>query len=117
MDLGDWWCRQTGTPLPLGLLAIRRSFDLETTRRLTDLVRESVKFAMDHRREALVHAAEFSRGLDTERVDRFVKMYVNTYTLDLGERGIDAIRLMFRLARDYRLLTEDVPVDVAGTIS
>lgn len=113
VDLGDWWCRQTGVPLPLGVLAVRRDFDAETTRRIIELVRASVKYAMDHREKGLQFAAEFSRGLDTERVDRFVKMYVNTYTLDLGERGIEAIRLMYRLAAEGQMMPAGIPVDVA----
>lgn len=113
VDLGDWWCRQTGMPLPLGVLVVRRSFDRATIAALVGLVRASVQYAMDHREEALRFASEFSRGLDHERLDRFVKMYVNTYTMDLGERGIDAIRLMFRLAHEGQLLPADVPVDVA----
>lgn len=110
-DLGDWWCRQTGAPLPLGILAVRRSFDEKTARALSALVRASVQYALDHREGGLAYAGEFSRGLDPERLDRFVRMYVNTYTLDLGERGLDAIRLLFKLGAEARLLPADVPVD------
>lgn len=113
VDLGDWWCRQTGMPLPLGVLVVRRDFDADTTRRIVEMVRASVKYAMDHRELGLQYAAEYSRGLDTERVDRFVKMYVNTYTLDLGERGIDAIELMYRLAAEAQMLPSGIPLDVA----
>jgi 1,4-dihydroxy-6-naphthoate synthase len=113
-DLGDWWCRQTGAPLPLGVLAVRRSLPSQTIGSLARLVRASVQYALEHRDGGLDYAGEFARGLDRERLDRFVRMYVNTYTLDLGERGLDAIRLMYRLGAEARLLPPDIPVDVAA---
>jgi 1,4-dihydroxy-6-naphthoate synthase len=114
VDLGDWWCRQTGMPLPLGLLALRRTFDAPTAAQIAALVRASIRYALDHREPALAYAREYARGLDADGVDRFVRMYVNTYTLDLGDRGIDAIRLIYRLAREGGLLPAEPPIDVVG---
>lgn len=92
VDLGAWWKRETGLPLPLGLNAVRQDLGLETARALTRILRRSVEYGLAHRREALEHALPFARGLDRERVDRFVGMYVNNFTVELGGIGRQAVR-------------------------
>jgi 1,4-dihydroxy-6-naphthoate synthase len=60
--------------------------------RLTRLVRESVRYGLEHRPEALSYALRFGRGLDPETADRFVGMWVNAMTLDCGQRGRRAVQ-------------------------
>ncbi len=92
-DLGMWWAgTHEGLPLPLGANAVRRDLGAKTMERLTRLVRRSIAYGLDHREEALEHALRFGRGLDRELADRFVGMYVNEWTLDLGDRGRLAVR-------------------------
>jgi 1,4-dihydroxy-6-naphthoate synthase len=62
------------------------------------LLRQSIRFALDHRDEALAHAQQFSRGLDDATADRFVAMYVNDWTLDFGPRGRQAVAELLRRA-------------------
>jgi 1,4-dihydroxy-6-naphthoate synthase len=92
IDLGAWWTGRTGLPLPLGGNAVRRDLGRETAARVAEAMRESIRYALDHREEALAHALKHGRGLDRARGDRFVGMYVNDWTLDLGERGRTAVR-------------------------
>jgi 5,8-dihydroxy-2-naphthoate synthase len=92
LDLGAWWKEETGLPLPLGANAVRRDLGAELMGRLTRLVRQTVRYSMAHRPEALAYAMEFARGMDPAVADRFVGMWVNEMTVDLGERGRRAVQ-------------------------
>jgi len=91
-DLGAWWKEETGLPLPLGGNAVRRDLGEEMMRRLTRIVRDTVRYSLDHRAEALAYAMTFARGMDPRIADRFVGMWVNEMTLDAGERGRRAVQ-------------------------
>ena len=94
VDLGEWWQTETGLPLPLGGNAVRRSLGKPTIRKIGELSRQSIQYALDHREEALVYALQFSRGLDASTTDRFVAMYVNERTLDYGAEGRRAVQTL-----------------------
>jgi 1,4-dihydroxy-6-naphthoate synthase len=105
VDLGQWWQERTGgLPLPLGANVVRKQLGTETMRELTRILRESIDFGLDHRREALEYAADFGRGLDADLTDRFVGMYVNELTRDYGERGRQAIERFLREGADAGLV-------------
>jgi len=113
-DLGEWWKRETGLPLPLGGNAVRRSLDEKTRRDVNAVIRATVKWALDHRAEALDHALSYGRGLDRERADRFVGMYVNEYTMDLGPRGEESLRLLLRRGHEEGLISDLVVPEFVG---
>src|ERR687884_439444 len=92
VDLGVWWQEQTGLPLPLGGNVVRRDLGPETMRQISRLLKESIRYALDHRDEALAYALRYARDLDRSLADRFVGMYVNEWTLDYGPRGREAVR-------------------------
>jgi 1,4-dihydroxy-6-naphthoate synthase len=92
VDLGAGWGEQTGLPLPLGGNAVRRDLGPELMARLTALVRETVRYALAHRADALAYAMSFARGMDPRVADRFVGMWVNEMTVDCGERGERAVQ-------------------------
>ena len=94
LDLGKWWLQTTGLPLPLGGNAIRRSLGRDLIASVSAALRDSIQYALDHRNEALAYAMQFARDLDPQLADRFVGMYVNERTLDYGEDGKRAIRLL-----------------------
>lgn len=106
IDLGEWWSTETGLPLPLGGNALKRTLDRKATSACCDVMRETVKYALEHRAEALDHAVQYSRGLDRKKADKFVGMYVNDFTLDLRERGQDAVALLFKLGHEAGLIEE-----------
>ena len=89
LDLGVWWREQTGLPLPLGLVALRR--DVERAEDVSAVLLEAIHAGLAHRDEALAYAREFGRGIDEATADEFVAMYVNDLTLDMGERGRAAV--------------------------
>jgi 1,4-dihydroxy-6-naphthoate synthase len=92
VDLGRWWHKVTGLPLPLGGNAIRRSLGHEMMASVTQALHASIQYALEHREEALSYAMQFARDLDTPLADKFVGMYVNERTLDYGDDGREAVR-------------------------
>jgi 1,4-dihydroxy-6-naphthoate synthase len=92
VDLGVWWQRRTGLPLPLGGNAVRRDLGIEHCRAIARIIRESIGYGLEHRAAAVEYALKYGRGLDMQLADRFVGMYVNEWTLDYGPRGRAAIQ-------------------------
>lgn len=100
VDLGHWWFERTSLPLPLGGNAIRRDLPQEVISQTSRLLKESIQYALDHRADALDYALQFARDMDPALADRFVGMYVNARTLDYGEDGRRAVKLL--LDEGYR---------------
>jgi len=92
IDLGIWWQEMTGLPLPLGGNCIRKDLGPDVCQEVTDILKQSIQYSLDHRDEAVEYALQFGRDLDRNLADRFVGMYVNHWTLDYGPRGREAIR-------------------------
>ena len=91
VDLGRWWQKVTGLPLPLGGNAIRRSLGKKTMSQVGKALRSSIQHALDHRPQALEYAMQFARDLEPQLADKFVGMYVNERTLDYGDDGRSVI--------------------------
>jgi 1,4-dihydroxy-6-naphthoate synthase len=91
VDLGRWWKDRTGLPLPLGANVVRKNLGMETVREIQRLLKESIEYGLSHREEALRYALRYGRDLDNKQADQFVGMYVNEWTLDLGQRGRQAV--------------------------
>ena len=113
LDLGAWWKGQTGLPLPLGLTALRRDLGDETGARLNRLMAQSIRAGLDHRAEALAYARRFGRGIPLDDADRFVAMYVNDLTVDMGARGLAAVRAFFERAGRAGLIPQGVEPTLA----
>jgi 1,4-dihydroxy-6-naphthoate synthase len=111
LDLGAWWKDETGLPLPLGGNAVRRDLGPELVARLTRLVRDSVRYSLAHRDEALRYALEFARGMDPGVADRFVGMWVNEMTVDCGERGRRAVQELLDRGHAAGIIPRRVAVD------
>ena len=115
VDLGEWWADRTGgLPLPLGGNVIRRDLGAERIRTLSRMLHDSIAYALEHRDEAVQYAMRFGRGLDRERTDRFVGMYVNALTLDYGDRGRRAVSRLLGDAHAAGLLPQPVAVEFAA---
>ena len=107
-DLGVWWKTRENLPLPLGANAIRRDLPGQTISDVVRLLHGSIKFALDHRDEALDYALEFGRGLKRDDADKFVGMYVNHWTLDFGDEGRRAVRELLQQAYDHGIVPKRV---------
>ena len=113
-DLGAWWGRETGLPLPLGGNVVRRDLGPEVTAQVARDLRASIEYALAHRRPALEHAKQFNRGIGDERTDTFVGMYVNEWTVDYGPRGREAVQLLLDRAFEAGLIPERVVAEFVG---
>jgi 1,4-dihydroxy-6-naphthoate synthase len=92
VDLGEWWKKETGLPLPLGGNVIRKDIPSEVQHELCEIVRESIDFGLAHRDEAVQHALPYARDMNEKLASKFIGMYVNDFTRDYGESGRAAIR-------------------------
>jgi 1,4-dihydroxy-6-naphthoate synthase len=115
VDLGEWWAQETGgLPLPLGGNIIRRDLGTEMIARVSRLLHDSIAYALAHRREAVEYALQFGRGLDRDRTDTFVGMYVNDLTLQYGDRGRRGLERLMSEAFERGLIPHPVPVEFAA---
>ncbi len=110
-DLGQWWLKDTGLPLPLGGNAIRRDLGEKAMHDVTVLLKQSIQYALDHRAEALQHALQYGRDLDRSQADKFVGMYVNDWTIDFGPRGREAVSTLLKRAYDEKIIPHPVKLE------
>lgn len=113
LDLGVWWRDETGLPLPLGVNALRKDLGEEDGARVNALLHESIEAGLRSRPEALAYARQFGRGIPLDEADRFVGMYVNDMTRDMGMRGAAAMREFLRRAGDAGILPSGAVVEFA----
>jgi 1,4-dihydroxy-6-naphthoate synthase len=106
VDLGKWWQKVTGLPLPLGGNAIRRALGDEMMASVTQALKDSIQYAIDHREEALAYAMQFARDLDPQLADKFVGMYVNERTLDYGADGREAVRRLLDMGHKAGIIPQ-----------
>jgi 1,4-dihydroxy-6-naphthoate synthase len=111
VDLGVWWQEKTGLPLPLGGNAVRRDLGTVTIRQISRLLKESIRYALEHRADALGYALRYARDMDRQLADRFVGMYVNDWTLDYGPRGREAVRRLLDEGHRAGIIPSPVAVE------
>jgi 1,4-dihydroxy-6-naphthoate synthase len=111
VDLGEWWLEKTNLPLPLGGNVIKRSLGKPLMERISSDIKKSIQYGLDHRDEAIDYAIQFSRGLDMQKADRFIGMYVNELTLDYGENGREAVKVLLAEAHKQKLIPKKIELD------
>jgi 1,4-dihydroxy-6-naphthoate synthase len=111
VDLGAWWFEQTGLPLPLGGNCIRKDLGKQVCQEVTDILKRSIQFSLDHRKEAVEYSLQFGRDLDRNLADKFVGMYVNNWTLDYGPRGREAISTLLKRGADAGIVPPIGPIE------
>ena len=112
LDLGEAWGQDTGLPIPLGLDMVRRDLGEEMAVLMAESLRDSIQYAFDHEDEAMDYAIKFSRGIERETCRRFVRMYVNDDTLDMGEEGKRALETLFSRALERGIINAIPPIDL-----
>ncbi len=111
LDLGEWWYEKTQLPLPLGIDIIRRDLGPEMITAFAKLFKESIEYALKHRAESLEYASQFGRGISESLNDRFVAMYVNDRTLDIGKDGEAGFHRLMDEAYQHRIIPERVNLE------
>jgi 1,4-dihydroxy-6-naphthoate synthase len=110
VDLGEWWKRETGLPLPLGGNVVRKDIPPAVRRDLCEIIRESIDYGLAHRNDAVRHSLTYARDMSTKLTGKFIGMYVNEFTRDYGETGRAAIRKFLAEACDKRFIK--VPINL-----
>ncbi len=111
VDLGQWWYEKYKLPLPLGVDIIRRDLGKETVREFAKLFKESIQYALDHRKPALEYAKQYGRGISDELNDRFVGMYVNDFTVELGAQGEKGFQRLLDEAFQKKILPKKIKLE------
>ncbi len=105
LDFGEYWDKfSNGLPLPLGLDVVRKDLGRELATKLSKGLKESIHYGYTHQDEAIPYALEYGRGLNYQLGEKFVKMYVSELTIDMGEKGKQALELLFSLAHKKALI-------------
>jgi len=112
LDFGELWQRRDRLPVPLGLDVVRRDLGAELMHAVSAGFRASIQHALDHEEAAIDYALRFGRGLDRSRGRRFVRMYVNDLTLDLGDLGRRALDRLYQRAVEAGALGHPPVLDV-----
>ena len=114
LELGPWWSSQTGgLPVPLGInVASTRTMTRDQLKEFSGLFRKSIEYGLDNVDASVDYAMKYARGQPKETIAKFVKMYVNDITRDMGPSGKKAIEKMFAMARERRIIDFDVKIDV-----
>ncbi len=98
LDFGEFWDKKTnGLPLPLGLDVVRKDLGEEMARKLSHGLKESIRYGYNNQSESVPYAMKWGRGIDYSLGEKFVKMYVSELTIDMGEKGKQALELLFKL--------------------
>jgi 1,4-dihydroxy-6-naphthoate synthase len=111
VDLGEWWKRETGLPLPLGGNVLRKDIPHPIQRDLLEIIRESIEFGLAHRDEAVRHSLPYARDMNADLANKFIGMYVNEFTRDYGETGRTAVRKFLGDARDKGYINAPIEVE------
>ena len=111
VDLGEWWKEKYGLPLPLGCNIVKKDLGKDVIKKIERLMRKSVEYALKEKEKALEYAINYARDLkdDPRRTEKFVSMYVNERTIDYGEEGREAVRLLLRLGKEKGIIKTEIP--------
>jgi 1,4-dihydroxy-6-naphthoate synthase len=111
LDLGAWWKATTGLPLPLGGNVIRKDIPLAVRKEVAEILSESIDYGLRNRQAGIEHSMPLARGLDLDRADRFIGMYVNEFTRDYGKIGRQAVSRFLAEASDRGLIPKPVALE------
>lgn len=107
VDVGEWWDKETGgLPVPLGINVMKTSLGMDTIHKFDRYLQESIQYGLDNLDAALDYAMQYSRGKPRELIEKFVKMYVNNVTVNMGDKGEESIRRLFEMAKQKNLMPE-----------
>jgi 1,4-dihydroxy-6-naphthoate synthase len=106
IDLGEFWERETGAPIPLGGIVISRLLPDEVKRRVNRVLRRSVEYALANRSASLPFVRAHAQEMSEEVMYRHIDLYVNQYSVDLGKEGRRAVERLFEKARETGIIPE-----------
>ena len=107
LDVGEWWDRTTnGLPVPLGINVMKTDLGMETIVKFDKHLQSSIEFGLENFDDAIEYAMQYSRGKPRELIEKFVQMYVNQVTVNMGDPGEESIRKLFAMAKEKELVPD-----------
>jgi 1,4-dihydroxy-6-naphthoate synthase len=107
LDVGEWWDKETnGLPVPLGINVMKTSLGMDMIHKFDQYLQASIEYGLKNLNDAIDYSMQYSRGKPRELIEKFVKMYVNEITVNMGDKGEEAIRKMFTMAKQKKLVPE-----------
>jgi 1,4-dihydroxy-6-naphthoate synthase len=106
IDLGDYWEKQTGCPIPLGGIVANRKLPVDIQHKVNRVLRRSVEFAFDNPKSGLEFIRSHAQEMSEEIMYKHIELYVNKYTVDLGAEGKKAVKLLFDTAHEKNIIPE-----------
>ena len=107
LDVGKWWDEKTnGLPVPLGINVMKTSLGMDTIHKFDQYLQASIEYGLNNLDDAIDYAMQYSRGKPRGLIEKFVKMYVNKITVNMGEKGEESIRRFFEMAKQKNLVPE-----------
>lgn len=111
LDIGEFWEQKTKLPVPLGGIIVNRQIDVDTQLKIDRVLRRSVEFAFQNPRESINFIRQYAQELDDEVMQKHIDLYVNNFTVDLGEQGKNAIKFLLKVAVDKKFVSY-LPSDI-----
>ena len=107
LDVGEWWDKTTnGLPVPLGINVMKTDLGMDTIVKFDKYLQASIEFGIENFDDALEYAMQYSRGKERKLIEKFVKMYVNQVTVNMGDPGEQSIRKLFEMAKEKGLVPD-----------
>jgi 1,4-dihydroxy-6-naphthoate synthase len=105
LDVGEWWDKTTnGLPVPLGINVMRTDLGMDVIHKFDKYLQSSIEYGLENLDDALEYAMQYSRGKPRDLIEKFVKMYVNKVTVNMGDSGEESIRKLFEMAKEKHLV-------------
>ena len=109
MDLGEYWDSLIHAPIPLGGIVIKRNLDFALQQKVNKLIKKSVEFAFANPESSMPYVREHAQAMSEEVMKKHINLYVNSFSIDLGSQGTEAVEKMFGKAREQKLF--DIPAE------
>ena len=106
IDLGEYWEKQTGCPIPLGGIAANRKLPFEVQHKINRVIRRSVEFAFENPKSGLDFIRSHAQEMSEEVMYKHIELYVNKFSVDLGTEGKKAVKLLFDTATNINIIPE-----------
>lgn len=111
VDLGDWWESQTGMPIPLGAILVRRDMDDAAAHAVNDAIVRSLRFARENEPAVMKYVREHATEMQEDVMRKHIALYVNEFSDDVGDEGIAAVKELFSRAHAARIVPETAQAD------
>ena len=108
IDLGEWWEKETGLPIPLGCIIAKRSMGKELINKTDSLIKESILYSMAHKKESTEYIKNHSQEIEDSVIEAHINLYVNDYSMDIGDEGINAVKKLFDMAGEKGIIKKSL---------